>query len=551
MYGEESNNNNNNNNNNGISEKRKQKQEAGFAFLWTNFASNTTAHGFSQLIVSSHISIKFLWFLAIIGCQVLLYLQIYPLVIQYLQKPTKTNFYLQEEQSQSFPVITICNTNAIKDSEIENLKNSEQFHQEQTLLGRRKRNKRSTEEVNEEELKKKSTRVKRNAQPSGNNTGSRWKPPKYTDADDGDEEFEEDTENMEEYETKMKILSNLAAIAQAHGKKVFRYGYQLDELITDCKWLDYYNCQGPKWWKQIWHWRYGNCYAFNMYDPINNMTKIQKVRRTGPGQGLEVNLFLGQDEYFDSSLTETAGIVLHIGPQGSRIEPYLNGYSLAPNLAHQISLSKTRIKRSDPFKNGSCIPHTNIDLGSRSFSYRNITRYSMHACREICLAKQQIEKCGCSSYDLPSLTGNRTCSDDDLECANELLAQANEGKLSCLGNCKLPCDEISYEIQHSFLDYPIKKLKPDETNDGEELRLTISFKTLETKIIENVEYYFIENLLSDIGGQLGLFSGFSALTVVECVFFIGNAFIFLYMFVKWKMGFQIKNTVHDFKDEYK
>jgi len=116
--------------------------------------------------------------------------------------------------------------------------------------------------------------------------------------------------------------------------------------------------------------------------------------------------------------------------------------------------------------------------------------------------------------------------------------QANEGKLACLKTCKLPCDEIVYEIQHSFLKYPIKKQKLAEEFDNEELRLMISFKTLETKIIENVEYYFIENLLSDIGGQLGLFSGFSALTVVECVFFIG-------MLVKWKFCCQAKNAVRD------
>ena len=69
----------------------------------------------------------------------------------------------------------------------------------------------------------------------------------------------------------------------------------------------------------------------------------------------------------------------------------------------------------------------------------------------------------------------------------------------------------------------MRKFRPiweDGYSQYEHFQITISFKTFEAKIIKDVQFYFIENLLSDIGGQLGLFSGLSALTIVEFIFLI-------------------------------
>ena len=50
--------------------------------------------------------------------QVLLYVQIHPLVVRYLQKPTKTKLYLKQEPYLVFPIVTVCNTNPIKASRV-------------------------------------------------------------------------------------------------------------------------------------------------------------------------------------------------------------------------------------------------------------------------------------------------------------------------------------------------------------------------------------------------------------------------------------------------
>ena len=139
------NNNNNNNfqNDDVLSDKRKavkekekgEKEEKGIKNIWKNFASTTTAHGFSHLTVSTNTTIRVLWISVIIACQVLLYLQIHPLVVNYLQKPTKTKLYLQEEKSQVFPVITVCNTNPIKASKVDDLRAYAEFGDSENYLG--------------------------------------------------------------------------------------------------------------------------------------------------------------------------------------------------------------------------------------------------------------------------------------------------------------------------------------------------------------------------------------------------------------------------------
>ena len=60
------------------------------------------------------------------------------------------------------------------------------------------------------------------------------------------------------------------------------------------------------------------------------------------------------------------------------------------------------------------------------------------------------------------------------------------------------------------------------------LKVNIYYKTLNMKTIREHRSYEIENLLADIGGQLGLFSGYSILTLLEILFlvFTLSAFVF-------------------------
>ena len=98
--------------------------------------------------------------------------------------------------------------------------------------------------------------------------------------------------------------------------------------------------------------------------------------------------------------------------------------------------------------------------------------------------------------------------------------------------CRSPCKETKFDAKISSKQYPTKNARSlpwyNVSLDDNIVKLKISYDSLDTTLIDSEEYYFIENLLGDIGGQLGLWSGFSLMTVFELVFFIGNI---IYLFV--------------------
>ena len=77
------------------------------------------------------------------------------------------------------------------------------------------------------------------------------------------------------------------------------------------------NCSSEKYWEKIWHRRYGSCFVFNndkMQDGMNR--KVERISQAGPFESLKLLLNVRKDQYV-RSLTDSAGIKLYIGTQGS------------------------------------------------------------------------------------------------------------------------------------------------------------------------------------------------------------------------------------------
>ena len=99
------------------------------------------------------------------------------------------------------------------------------------------------------------------------------------------------------------------------------------------------------------------------------------------------------------------------------------------------------------------------------------------------------------------------------------------GDLPCLQKCTFPCEEVQYETDTSFGYYPgvaaDSDLYPNTRKPRDDyLKVSIYLKSLEAEVWKDQISYEIENLLADIGGQLGLFSGYSVLTLIEFLFFL-------------------------------
>ncbi|KAK2566969.1 Degenerin-like protein asic-1 [Acropora cervicornis] len=160
-----------------------------------------------------------------------------------------------------------------------------------------------------------------------------------------------------------------------------------------------------------------------------------------------------------------------------------------------------------------------------------------------CLAQAQTTTCNCTEGKFR--TGAKVCSDIlEVKCIQEVTQRYERGELGCSKSCPQRCSHLSYRTSISSSSWSSNYVT--ETcllhtfhNDRmchrnktpllfcfqvsfiacffreNFLRINIYFEELNMEKITYSEYYLIENLMSDIGGQLGLWIGVSVITIAE------------------------------------
>ncbi|XP_057292625.1 degenerin mec-10-like [Hydractinia symbiolongicarpus] len=443
--------------------------------LLTEFAENTTAHGFAQIPLTKSTWIKLFWLFAIIACQIGSFFQMKPLILRYIKKPVITKVYHTTNTVLQFPVVTICNMNPIRKQEADALFNGN-FNVP------------------------KASDVKNNITEPSFSASVQM--------------YEIATGEGINTENKRIILSNLS---YELGNKIFKYGHQFKDIVESCTWIFYYDCMNSRFWKQYWHWKFGNCFSFNSgYTQDNTIIPPLMISEANILRLLMLKFNINVEEYY-SPLTEDAGILLHVGDQDSA-KSLSDVHYLSPGFSYLITMEKYKRKRADPFKNNTCIKHYETDLGKQpNNDQRVIKKYSRQMCMEICATETTINKCSCSPYWMPSLNSSRRCGFKDKQCVSAVNHEFITNNLTCLSACRLPCEETKYGLSISSAKF---HLNENATVEKNKLTALFSFKKPETVVMEDEEHYMIENLLSDIGGQLGLWSGISVLTLVEVIFFL-------------------------------
>ena len=418
-----------------------------------NFAGETTAHGFAQLINTKWVLLKLFWIIGIAACYVFIILQVKTLIVRYNKKPVTTTVYTVTEHAPFFPVVVICNKNMIKRE-----KTGKLLQEIQRV--NKENNQNITEEISH---------------------------------------------------------TSIAQLVQIIKQKIFEYGEQFEDFIEECKLFKVHPCKTEKAWERVWLPHYGSCFVFNDIQHINETLRpIERVAGASHYDSLELNLNISQQQYLKDI---GAGVRMFVGDQGSFYKPLENGFSLSPGFAYDIQLSKIKNIRVDPFKNNSCISASNVsfyDLGEKLCK-----KYDAKLCALKCYSEEMEKNCNCTRYDLPKIYNwSRICNLTDHNCYEKVKTRYVDGHMKCLKSCHPQCHESNYRADISFLKYPNtasaeKYGKPIAEVREEILQLKIYFKSLNVRITEEKMTYEMEDLLSNIGGQLGLFSGFSVLTIIE------------------------------------
>lgn len=279
--------------------------------------------------------------------------------------------------------------------------------------------------------------------------------------------------------------------------------------------------------------------------------------------GLTLEVYLEQDEYV-GSLAPDAGIRLTIHNQTAMPFPEENGINLAPGFKTGIALRLTEVIRVEP-PHGECKEYTwaeNLKYNAWAEEGQLNVQYSYVACQKTCYQKSLIQYCGCCSLDYPC-TG---AAFDDVwsaysyvdwciysnstqtACEEYVLSQYEKGELPCSSDCVPPCDETEYTTDVTMSAWPSNEYLDTAINDFRStssslyssissststtdkrafmnengIKVEIYYRYLNFEVIQTEASYEVENLLSDIGGQLGLWIGLSIVSLFEIIEIISD-----------------------------
>ncbi len=295
----------------------------------------------------------------------------------------------------------------------------------------------------------------------------------------------------------------------------------------------------------------------------------------------DVRFIPGSWEHF-SSLSGNEGVRVVIHPANSTPYPHTEGFDVPPNFSASLGV-RARQNHRLPQPYGDCINRSpfgdqNIDGNTRA-SYRPMT------CQKLCLQQAVVKKCDCKDIELPGqdlYPQTQYCADDSavpchcrteitdvcvkglkqvaksLQCQKEVVARTQRNATAMIQcGCFPACNEVAYDVTYSLARWPGDNYEGDqayldmfylhdylsrfqngsekhemysryfhENNRNRSLKdfARINVYISDSSVLKTLESedYTVVQLLSDIGGQLGLWIGVSVITVVEILELIAD-----------------------------
>uniref|UniRef100_A0A2K5C6B1 Epithelial sodium channel subunit gamma n=2 Tax=Aotus nancymaae TaxID=37293 RepID=A0A2K5C6B1_AOTNA len=324
-------------------------------------------------------------------------------------------------------------------------------------------------------------------------------------------------------------LHYMNIMAQVPLEKKINMSYSAEELLVTC-FFDGVSCDARNF-TLFHHPMHGNCYTFNNRE---NET-ILSTSMGGSEYGLQVILYINEEEYNPFLVSSTgAKVIIHRQDEYPFVEDV--GTEIETAMVTSIGMHLTEsFKLSEPYsqctEDGSDVPIRNIYNAA----------YSLQICLHSCFQTKMVEKCGCAQYSQPLPPEANYCNYQQhpnwMYCYYQLHRAFVQEELGCQSVCKEACSFKEWTLTTSLAQWPSvvseKWLLPVLTWDqGRQInkklnktdlaKLLIFYKDLNQRSIMESPANSIEMLLSNFGGQLGLWMSCSVVCVIEIieVFFI-------------------------------
>ena len=416
-----------------------------------DFAETTSIHGFLQIASSKNVFQRLFWMTLVICCNIYLILNIDKFIGNYELRAISNKVSLKKDTTPVFPVVVLCNVNIIRNDKVVEIL-------------------KEIEEVNRMKGKNSTAKIS---------------------------------------------FRTITELQMTIKNRIFEYGTMFDNFFVSCNLYNVKDCRMQSQWKKFWHSRYGTCFVFNdLPEKDDSQRQLERVPTVGFSGSLEVVLNISQNLYYHQ-LVHDAGAKLFIGAQGTFYDLETRGYNLAPGFSHALSMRRKEIYRVDPFQNGTCIS----DYTSRFplQSHPNVRKYNVEMCTYSCAATVVKEICNCTDSDSQYLYPNTSiCDNSSSACLENIQDMYLQEK--CTQKCQPPCQEILYLADLTSLEFPnlVSKNKYGKSDINKNLmKISMFFNSINVEVWEEKVLYEWENLLADIGGQLGLLSGVSVISCFE------------------------------------
>ena len=273
-----------------------------------------------------------------------------------------------------------------------------------------------------------------------------------------------------------------------------------------------------------------------------------KQKQVAPGLifGLSLKLYIDQRDKVPLASDNGGGIILMVHPRDVYPNPFAKGILLPTGSESFISLKKLVFKRlKKPYK-------SNCTDGKGHFQIYP-GKYTVINCQYSCHVRNMMEKCGyieqAYKYHKPkefaeSLKKIKTVPNNlsqVTECMNKIFSD------NC--DCPAPCDEEQLITSVSSTQWPnpasmdyYKSLIANFTKRKDITNSEVSQSILSVKVFfDELGYEVVSErpsnqwpqLLSNIGGQMGLWIGASVFSLIEVIMFLIRLCV---RSMKWRVG---------------
>lgn len=327
------------------------------------------------------------------------------------------------------------------------------------------------------------------------------------------------------------------------------FGFRADQMILDC----YFASEKCTLSQFDWYYDYfyGNCFRFNYGNETDQLNSV-----VTPDTGLEL-ILLSRIPDFDQNFLYSSrqnGLRIIISDQNST-PIYSQGILLRPGVHANIDLAKTKsVSMPEPYSN---CQNTRSMTSILAREMRNLgIIYNRKDCLNLCFQKLNIDLFGCYDLQFPRLFDAPPC---DNRSIFEKIKECEFNLEECYRLCPFACETSRYELTITYSEFPsksfyqelIKEKKLDKyLNETRNftyemvkqslISLFIYFDRLDFTEIREHENYKISNLISNIGGTLGLFAGISFLSLIELIDLTINCLIATYKHAQNKVSHGIK-----------